>query len=308
MPDLLDIQEKLQDTSAAIARVQRAIVENPDHRSLAANLRSLEKRWSDLEENFREAAHHLELDVCHYRIVFEDRPTLMGLTSVWGDFQNLFSLVYDGLKNGPKLLARPSPEALEATSLGFAYSYPGSVGIVLTLSNERLLLGGTLLDEAIQSMLELVRASDAKRLAALSKRLGVPPIRAAYQWAGDQLRFGMASEVEWRRQEQVRASLLIQKAELERFRLIASETSDDEEEQTTVSVELLGADAVSHTFHLRLQDGKEIRGRCPPEVIDETHSVELPKNYRATLVKTTKIRFSTEEPEESWRLIRLTKR
>jgi hypothetical protein len=307
MPDLLDLQEKLQDTSAAIARIQRAIVANPNAPSLIGNLRSLQKRWDDLEEDFRQAAHHLELDVCHYRILFEDRPTLAGLTSVWGDFQKMFSLVYDALKNGPKLRARLGPDILSETALGFAYSYPGSVGIVLTLNNERLLVGGSLLDEAIQRTLELVHAPDTQSLALLSKRLGAPPIVAAYEWADAQIRFGMTSDVEWRRQEQVRASLLIQKPELERFRNIASETSTEEKSESTVNVELVGADARTHAFHLRLEDDTPIRGRCSPEVIDQAHSVELPASYRATLVKTTKIKFSTEEPDISWYLTRLEK-
>jgi hypothetical protein len=143
MPDLLDIQEKLQDTSAAIARAQRTLAQNLSIPSVAANLRSLEKRWNDLEHNFRAVADRIELDVCHYRLLFEDRPTLIGLTSIWIDFQNLFSLVYDALKNGPKQRARLAPDVVSETSLGIAYSYPGSVGVVLTLNNERLLLGGT---------------------------------------------------------------------------------------------------------------------------------------------------------------------
>lgn len=308
MPDLLDIQEKLQDTSAAIARIQRAMAANPTIPSLTANLRSLQKRWDDLQEDFRAAAHHLELDVCHYRVVFDDRPTLMGLTSVWAGFQKMFSLVYDALKNGPKLRGRLAPDTITETSLGFAYSYPGSVGVVLTLNNERLLLGGTLLDEAIRQTLELVRSPDSSSLATLSKKLGPPPIVAAYTWADDQIRFGMSSDVEWRREEQVRASLLIQRPELERFRTIASETSTEETEEVTANVELLGADAATHAFHLRLEDDTSIRGRCAPEVVSQAHSVELPAIYKATLVKTTKIKFSTEEPDISWYLTRLDRR
>lgn len=308
MPDLLDIQEKLQDTSAAIARAQRTLAKNPSIPSVAANLRSLEKRWNDLEYNFRTVADRLELDVCHYRILFEDRPTLTGLTSIWLDFQNVFSLVYDALKNGPKQRARLAPDVVSETSLGFAYSYPGSIGVVLTLNNERLLLGRTLLDDALKSTEQVIHASDSKGLAELSRKLGAPPIRAAYRWANDQLTFGMTSQIEWHRREELRSSFLIQKPELERFRIIADETSPEETEDITVDVQLVGADVAAQTFHIELQDGSPVRGRCAPGVISNTHLVELPQNYHAKLIKTTKIRFSTEEPEVSWRLTQLTKR
>ena len=181
------------------------------------------------------------------------------------------------------------------------------VGVVLTLNNERMLIGGSLLDEAMESTLQLVRAPNTKALAEIAKRLGPPPIRAAYKWADDQLRFRMTSNVEWRREERVRAALLIQRPELERFRVIASETSEEQTEEVVSNVELVGADSATHSFHLILEEGTAVRGKCSPEVIGETHSVELPKFYRATLVHTIKIRFSTEEPEESWLLTHLEK-
>ena len=53
---------------------------------------------------------------------FDERPTLAGLANVLADFQNLFSLVYDVLKHGRKLIARIGPDILDETAFGFAYS------------------------------------------------------------------------------------------------------------------------------------------------------------------------------------------
>lgn len=307
MADLQDILEKLQDTSAAIARVERTAVENPDLPSVVANLRSLRKRHSDLEIVFREIAASLELDVCHYRIVVNERPTIAGLSAIWGDFQALFSLVYDALKNGPKLRARAGADVVNETALGFAYSYPGSVGAVLTLTNERLLLGRTLLDDAIETTMEVVRTPDTQSLAALSKKLGPPPIRAAYKWAEDQLAYGMESEVTWRRREQLKASFLVQKPELEKFRSIADATSPQETEEIICVVDLLGADISTHSFHAEMPDGTPIRGKAMPGLIDQTNKVELPQSYRATILKTTIVRFSLDDPDVSWLLTMLEK-
>jgi hypothetical protein len=259
MSEIREIQEKLQDTNAAIARIERSIAANPHFPSLVANLRSLEKRREDLQRDFRAEAHRLEFHVCHYRVLFDGRATLAGVTRVLTDFQNLFSLVYDALKNGPKLRARLGPDTLNESALGFAYSYSGSIGVVLTISNEQVSTVGRLLDETIRSTLGLVQASDSATLSEFSKRLGLPPVRAAYKWADEQLRLGIASSVEWRHQQQVRASLSIQRPELERFLAIADETTEQTSEEETANVELVGADVLNRRFHLRLDNGLSVR-------------------------------------------------
>src|SRR5215469_10964227 len=131
--EILDLQAKLQDTNAAIAELERAVLRDPASMSLAANLRSLQKRHAMLEESFVSLANDLELDVCKYRLFPEaGRPTIAALSHAWADFQNLFSVVYDAIKSGPKTRARVSAETTSETSFGFAYAYSGSVGIVLT--------------------------------------------------------------------------------------------------------------------------------------------------------------------------------
>jgi len=308
MPDLQPIIEKLQDTTAAIARAERTANDHPELPSIVANLRSLRKRHRDLEVVFNEIAAAQELDVCHYRLIVSDRPTLGHISAVWTEFQSLFSLVYDALKNGPKQRARVSMDVASETALGFAYSYSGSVGVVLTLSNERLLLGQTLIDDAIASTTEVIHAADTDTLTRLAKKLGPPPIRAAYRWADRQLSYGMESEVTWQRREQLRSSFLVQKPELERFRAIADATSPQEIEQPSLVVELLGADVSTRSFHAKTLDtGTDIRGKALPDVITEANRVELPQTYRAAMIKTTTIRFSLDDPEETWLLTKLEK-
>lgn len=305
MADLLDIREKLQDTSAAIVRLERAISLHPEALSLVGNLRSLNKRWTDLEADFHAAATKLEVEVCDYRILVEDQPSLMGISKLLLNFQNLFSTVYDAIKNGPKRRARLGVDVLNETSLGFAYTYPGSVGMVLTLSTEKRASDGPRLDHAIQSALSIVEASDSKVLAEQSNQLGVPSIRAAYYWASDQLRFHMGSDIKWRREGAVKAALFVQRHQLEEFCAIYETTSEEKEEVVNYVIELLGADSMNHTFHARLDDGSMVRGKCSPEVIGEKHAVELPRHYKGTFRKATKIWLWTDKREESLYLLGL---
>src|SRR3954467_3451074 len=114
-------RSEIQDTQAAIRRLEKAAAKHPEVPSVAASLRSLQKRQQNLEAVFSNLADEQWFDVCSYRFLPEKEGpvTLPSLTSTLGDFQALFTLVYDTLKNGPKQRGRPSIEATVTTTFGF---------------------------------------------------------------------------------------------------------------------------------------------------------------------------------------------
>lgn len=63
MNRLIDIQGKLQETTAAIARTERSVAQFPERPSLLVSLSSFEKRYAALEKDFFAIAHELELDI-----------------------------------------------------------------------------------------------------------------------------------------------------------------------------------------------------------------------------------------------------
>jgi hypothetical protein len=66
MSQILDIQEKLQDTGAAIAQLEKAVALGPQSPSLIAMRKSLEKRLRNLEADFQIAASRAGIDVCSF--------------------------------------------------------------------------------------------------------------------------------------------------------------------------------------------------------------------------------------------------
>jgi hypothetical protein len=305
MPDILELQEKLQDTTAAIAQLEHAVIENPDTPSLAVNLRSLHKRREALESDFLELTNQLEQDVCRYRLfVSGTRPTISGLAQAWTNFQNAFSVIYDAIKNGPKVRGRIGVTAAEETSLGFSYSFTGSVGIVMTMPNDRLLLGETMIDQAIRTMFDLAAAQDHKQIREFAKVLGPAPVRAMYYWANTHVQNGMGAEIEWRRDKEVRARLFIQEPELARLTNAIQHTSDETSEELTYTGTLRAADLDRKTFRLETDDEHSIKGSFE-DAIDAKHAVTLPRRYVVRLVKTTKIYYSTEVEDTSYHLLSL---
>jgi hypothetical protein len=131
MSRLLDLQEQLKDTSAAIAQFEKAFASQPQSRSVAAMLKSFEKRKRQLEQEFLEAASALGTDVCSYRF-FSDtlRPTVTPLCSSLADFQSLYSLVYDAIKTGPKKRrGRLAPDVVADSSFFSAIRSPALSGL-----------------------------------------------------------------------------------------------------------------------------------------------------------------------------------
>ena len=305
MTSLIDIHEKLLDTQAFISRLERRLTAYPDSELLLGNLRSAQKRHRTLERAFATEASKAEVDVCSYRLFTEKGvPSIAALSEALGEFQTLFSLVYDALKNGPKERSRLSQDIVNETSLGFGYAFSGSVGMVMTLPNERLLLGETRLDESMNLVFQMAKASSASEIAKFVAKIGRAPVKAIYDWAKAHADHELGADIEWRRQEQVRSQLFIQKPELENLRNVIDEMSEETEEEIEVVGDLVGADVRRRTFHIRPQAGSDISGRFAV-AIDEEHTVELPRPYRARLRKTTKFIYSTEEEKVNYSLLAL---
>ena len=308
MSKLAEIQEQLLETNAAMAELDKAIAKDARSLSLAATMQSLEKRYQKLEANFLTEADNIGIDVCAYR-VFRDEgfPTVKGLSSVLGDFQNLVSTVYDSIKTiTPKVRARISAKTAAETEFRFAYTFSGSVGVVLTITNQRLLFGESHLDESLHVISDMTKVHDSPEVLEYSRRLGPASIRALYNWAYDHAEAGLGVDIEWRRQQLIRTRLFTQRPEFEKLYQTISATSDEIVSEQTVRADLVGVDVARRSFHLQLDTGENIRGSLSKALdISEKQTVELPKRYSAQIRKIEKIRFSTEEEDISYNLLNL---
>jgi len=308
MTRIAEIQEKLLETNKAIAEMEKAIAIDPKSLSLSAMMKSLENRYQDLEAHFLAAVDSLGIDVCAYRIFPEEEsPTLKALSSVLGDFQNLVSTVYDAIKTAiPKIRARISAEIVAETEFRFGYTFPGSVGVVLTIPNQRLLIGESYLDESLRVISEMAKVHDSPEVLEYAKRLGPASVRSLYKWAYDHAESGLGVDIEWRRQQLIKTRLFAQRPELERLHQIIGLTSEERVSELTVYANLVGVELIRRSFHLKLDTGEDIRGSLAEDIdISEKQTVELPKRYKAHVKKTEKIRYSTEEEDISYNLLNL---
>jgi hypothetical protein len=162
-----------------LERLERDIIKDPRDWSLAITAQSLRQRQIDLEREFASLANINLLDVCDYRLVPPESGEypIVSVAKTLASFQELVTTVFDAFKTAPKLRARFTADIVAASTLNFGYAYPGSLGFVLTMPNDRLLLGESELDRAFEAIFEMAKAQRPAELAAYVARVGVASIR-----------------------------------------------------------------------------------------------------------------------------------
>ena len=123
-----------------------------------------------------------------------------------------------------------------------------------------------------------------------------------YRWAEHHVESGLGADIQWQRDTKVRASLFIQEPEIEQLRQAIAETSEEEHTDSYYEGILVGADVMSGKFHLLLDGDISIKGT----MANDLKPLELRNRYKAHIHKTTRIHYSTEEPEIKNHLVSLT--
>jgi hypothetical protein len=286
MSRLADLQRDLQSAAAAIAHAERTLAAHPNVPSVLATLRTIQNRRASLEEQFFAAADEMGLDACGYRIEVEGHTaSISGLTGVLGTFQKIFTTVYDALQRGAKNKnAKNSMESIAATTLGFSYSFPGSVGVMMTLANDRFLFESKL-DAAMDKTFALIGAQEPEEIQSLADLVGVPAVRLVHQWAEENVKAGFGADIIWRRDDVVKREVRVQAPEI--AQKAATIKAMSAKETVVVVGELLDVALSDHTFRMQVKD-KIIQGAFD-RVISSQHPVEIPKTYQATMTIMQKI-------------------
>jgi hypothetical protein len=307
MNRLLDIQERIRTTTAALGRLEPEFVKNPNSPSLNANIRSLRKLYDNLTMDFEEISGAVGLDVCSYRIL-DERPSVRTLSKSLGTFQDALATTFQSLMKGPLTKRFLSAETLAQTELSVAYTFPGSFGVVMTVPNERTLFGDDWLgelDRAMDMVFSVARAKTSDSVLELSKSLGKAPIVAVYDWAKANARDMVGTDVQWKRNKSVRNRLLMQYPEFRELTSNIERSSEQRSLETQMEGILVGADILSHRFHFVVDGSDEdIRGRFT-DAISDSQTAELPSKYTAHFRKTTQHSLSTDEENIEYFLMRL---
>jgi hypothetical protein len=305
MSAIVELQQRIQDTIARIAEYEKAAALPRAPQSLFFGIRSLEKLKTELERDFARIAKDEELEICKYRLLPQQgtRPAITAIANAWSGYQALFSAVYDALLNGPK--ARTSKRVEGQTQLGFAYTYSGSIGVVLTLPNRQLdYLTTRSLETAMQTIFEMAKSHNPEGLAAFKERLGIGPLSKLHHWTNAHTSFHAGAAIEWEISTGAKPELLVQIQEFEALKAALANFTEPTTATESFTGKLIGASLRRRTFEMLLDDGELIGGTFV-DAITEKHEAALPHRYEVLLQTTTRMNPAIEKIEQKHVLLQI---
>jgi len=195
----------------------------------------------------------------------------------------------------------------DETLLDFAYSFPGSVCVALTIPSN-VDLYGNYFHETIDVLSHMAKSQSAIELKAMSQRVGIEPMKAMYKWADDLVDAGFGVDIQWKGQQESYPRLFIQKPELTSLKAVMRSTSDEQLEDFSRTGTLQGVDADSHSFHFQYKVStgkmKDVYGKFA-DAVSASKPVKVPSRYKAVIRKSTRVFYSTDEEETRHFLVRI---
>lgn len=307
MSRIAEILDDLRENGAAIARLEANIAKNPDAKGLTLALDSLLKRRGLLEEQFEETTESNFVDIVNYRIIPEnlERLPLRAVTGALDRFQAAISTIFDARKSGPKKRARLSADVVAQTGFDFGYTYAGSLGVVLSIPNERLLIGESDLDAAVEMFFSATKSKNREEIIQFAEEAGIPSVRRLYEWSIAHSNYGLSASVEWRRKDEIRSHFEIEPTALIKLQEVIEETSEIDEDVVEITGILVGLDTTLKTFHLVVPDADDIKGYWSEEYAYSPNHV-LNARYVVNMAKRSVVYYAYEKEEVSWSLISLS--
>ena len=310
MSELLVLQRKLQESASELVDMERQLGKDPDSFLLQLGLESIVSHFEELQGEFNELADRKSLDVCTYRLFKEssDALPLRGYAGALREFQSSFSSLYSAITKGPKKRTRTSLDTESATRLNFGYAFSGSVGVVLTIERERLLLADlSALADTIETFFNLATAPTREDIQEIGRRLGPAPLRSVFKWADAHVVDDIGAEISWRHGD-IENRLLLQCDEMRHLCDEIEATSEEEKEQVSMTGLLVGASVVTKRFDFLPDDkshGTIITGHFT-DAISSGQEVRIPTaRYRARMDKVKTVKYSSEEENTKWTLLQL---
>src|SRR4051812_37642773 len=136
--DFSDALSLVREHTSIVQRMEFALRRDPSSERLALGLGSARRRARRSQETLEGYAGQSQIDLINYRLVGgSDIYAVEAVADSVRAFQRSFTSAADFLEHGPKAKAKYSSEIEQKTRLNFAYTFPGSLGIVLAVENQR---------------------------------------------------------------------------------------------------------------------------------------------------------------------------
>src|SRR5690606_23789921 len=133
--------------------------------------------------------------------------------------------LYDFVKNGPKYAANYSKEVRSASQFNLAYTYPGSIGVLLSIDNRRDLFGEGELDRIINLINRVVELESIGQVRSIAHELGLNVVRHVFKWADQNWKSEYSVDIQWTRSDAVIKGGYVPRAQFLKLKSLIEETS-----------------------------------------------------------------------------------
>jgi hypothetical protein len=307
MSNLRAILDRINDVEATISKIEMGA--EPADLATQLSLESLEQRRIMLREELAEISSRDQIEICDYQIIPEKSSAyaISAVTSALHTFQDMVTLVFQAMTSPkPRQRAKASQATREKTQFDFGFAYSGSLGIVLTIKNDRLLGDqASNLDLAIKKVFELMKVENSSSVKSAAHELGVPVVRKLHDWAKTHSQFGMSVDIKWVRGKEVRQEVVAQPIEMERVYTLIERKSEKRRVTVTLSGNLLAWNVPKKAFTFEATDKEPISGHWAPDYEFPARARRVPSPYKATLIKETTIHYARDREDVVWSLKKL---
>lgn len=306
MWDFASVVERTRQAFASVSRLEAALARDPNSAAVQINLAASKKRALKSHAELQEIAEYNRKDICNYRLMpFTSKGYLLASVSKsWIEYQNLFSQIYDSIKNGAKVRAVIGGDAAYESALELAYTYSGSLGVVLFANNDRDFFEGKL-DRSIDSLFSVLEVDSRSGAREVALTYGGAVIKRLHDWSRANIDGGFSTDMRWSRSDGRQLGRVFEIERMERLVELAIATSDETTTTNSFIGVLVGDDLNSGSFHFVVPGGEDFRGSLGQEFPPGTEMI-LGKQYAATIRETTTTVYATEKVDRVRELLSLT--
>lgn len=302
MSDFASVVEQARRAFASVARLESALTRDPSNVALQVNLSASRKLARKSEEQLRQISEYQRVDLCNYRLIPDrDRAFRLGFVArSLLEYQNLFSQIYDALKNGAKNRAQVGMEAASESAMELAYCYSGSLGFALLAHSDRDFFEGKL-DKPIDALFEIVAVNSRSEIQTVASMYGNSVVKRLFDWSKANLDGRFSTDVQWSRSDGRKIGMLIEEKTLGDIVDLIVAAGDEKSKHDYVSGRLVGGDLNSGVFHFVVPNGTDYRGNIGQSFAPHTE-MTLGKEYAARILVKSKTIYATDKTEIKYEL------
>jgi hypothetical protein len=287
------------------AAMERALAASPEDKGLRITLLSARRMADRAEEELAEAAKQSDIDLCRYKVTRQTDGHYAAATFAESlvAYQDLFTALYDFVKNGMKTTASYAKEVKQASLLNLAYTYPGSLGVLLAIPNQRDLFDKGELDQIIDSMSKVSELQTIEDVRAVAGSMGLNVVRNVFKWADQNWKSDFSVDIQWTRSDSVAKGGHVTRSQLFKITSLIQQTSDEKSDDVEVVGTLVGLHYLTDVFAITTATGNTYSGRLGAGF--DKGEYKIPSVYRAKLGAKTTVKYATETTTTTYRLLAL---